>query len=248
MGLESKIKSLALAVSLSLSSGCGLALPIIKESKPPIHINVSRSLLFHSQKEYKDLSTEQIEKRLMELATTQKLEDAWMYNSKTKTLTEVGFKETPVSVENIHPFWYFGFENGSKKIIHYHLHTFRFPWKPPRSMPKEEVMNKINTTNGVLALPSGADIAGYFICAEWYSDVKFEGRIVDYEGILKYTMDKPYPTGLQKKLLPHSVERLNHRYGLLAIGFDDYVKKMKKLGISVEYKKLRDIEIKFNEK
>lgn len=239
MSITPQHKGIYSLLFASLLSACG-TFAVLREHprNGPIIVNPNHSFLFQDQYIYSNVDQEALEKRLVELAATSKVEESWMYNSRTRFLREVGFHEDKDSVENpAHLYPNFALENDL--VIQYHLHTFSSFGYISGTMSKAEIAQKLSTTNGVMAIPSDADLKTNLRFREAYKSekVKVVTKIVDYGGILTYAFNH-----LENP--EDSIKKYNSlwiSYVSFKIGFDELVEESRKIGVGIEYKRIRNV-------
>ncbi len=233
----------ALAAALS---GCQLTIiPVREPDHPPIQTHPNKPLLFSSQKIYDNIEQHELEKRLVELAGSSPVEEAWMYNATTKQLMEVGVWEESSAALTIHPLFYSEFAANGDRVSHYHLHVDLSGYFVTQNLPPERITKYLNTTNTVLAIPSPKDIDACIGISEWYAqrEVSLECKIVDYEGVLSFKL-RPSVQKQTEKILKLA-DQANDAYASFQLSFEGYVTLMDQLGIEVKYDQLKDVTLEF---
>ena len=225
----------------SLLPACGMiGIPRDQIRNIPIIVHPNHEWLFPTQYLYENVEQNRLEERLVELAGSEEVEESWVYNIRTRELRETGHYETKDSVNAMNPFWFPYFAQGGDTVIFYHLHLINSHFfSPSKTVTNAQIIERLNTSNQVIALPSGNDIKGAIDFLDYYKNnfITFESRIADYEGVLAFT----FTVSSNLDQLPPKVNELQVRYKKFEIGFEKYKTEMQILGVSVEYRKVRDM-------
>lgn len=217
---------------LALLAACGytgIRREIVRDG--PVVVNLNRGIIFQDQYAYENIAQSALEKRLVEIAGTATVEESWIYDPATGRLREIGFFEDKHYVHNfLDPVL-----QSNRRQVHYHLHQINGFSYSSGNRTKSQVVEKLNGDNSMMALPSELDIeAAIYVKNVLHVDLTW--KIVDYEGILTYSL----PTIISKNL-PALVASLQQEYFQFRIGFKEYVDRMEELGITIDYQQLRDI-------